>query len=1174
MGKTEFIEHRSVCFVSQELPQFFKNGGAGTAILGFAEALADANFDVSILYVSGVHLEQSQIEQHVADLRARGIKLHLLDAEVTYTQYRASVSHLSYAIYEWLRTKHFRVVHFNDFDGLAFYSLHAKRCNLAFMRTTVCVFMHGMHRWAAEITEAFYDERSLMIDHMERRSVALADQIMSPSRYMLNYLHNAGFQLPENVRIQRGVLPNIRSDKLTVGSQSPACLHEIVFFGRHEIRKGFLLFLDAVERLLSDRGDTRVTLLGKSGPIHGVESTALAERRLKKFSDRVEVFSPAEQSDLIARLRSPGAVVVIPSLDDNLPNTVFECIQWGINFIASNVGGIPELLDEKSATERLFVPKVSELIAKIEDVIARPRAPAKLGFDPIQERHNFIDWHLKLSEQRPIVSATLTGPLVTVCLVHFERPIYLRQALQSIAEQTYRNIEVVVVDDGSRSVEAKEAIASIEKTFTQFPVKIVRTPDIGLGAARNAGAKVAAGEYILFMDDDNVACPDMIATFVEGALASGAQILTGLAFVFDSAELPTSDMKTEPQFLPLGSAEALGMFRNCYGDAHSLWKLSVFEAVGGFAETRAPSEDWELLARASLQGYDVVVIPEQLHWRRVHKESLTNRPYSMWQSYTQIADAYAMRPPRDMKYILRVAQRYVSFAAGSPLDPYQAIAEVPKFPRSTFQLSRSDLAVAAAAGDSLKFPVAPQWKELTAQFQPPADFLDAGFRACVSLESESPEPISLRFAFITGAPANVNAPENVAEIWFVFEPGVTYVQFSQADMTVLSGSPMFSAVRTIYFGGSASNVTIQASLDALRNDGSNTDIVLRDDGRRLRRIVPELGGSDLAVAAAAGDSLKFPVAPQWKDLTAQFQPPADFLETEFRACVLLESESPEPISLRFAFITGAPANVNAPENVAEIWFVFEPGVTYVQFSQADMTVLSGSPMFSAVRTIYFGGSASNVTIQASLDALRNDGSNTDIVLRDDGRRLRRIVPELGGSDLAVAAAAGDSLKFPVAPQWKDLTAQFQPPADFLETEFRACVLLESESPEPISLRFAFITGAPANVNAPENVAEIWFVFEPGVTYVQFSQADMTVLSGSPMFSAVRTIYFGGSASNVTIQASLGALRNDGSNTDIVLRDDGRSQPREQSVVRDFETGGVLGRIIPNLRERSRARTKH
>ena len=77
------------------------------------------------------------------------------------------------------------------------------------------------------------------------------------------------------------------------------------------------------------------------------------------------------------------------------------------------------------------------------------------------------------------------------------------------------------------------------------------------------------------------------------------------------------DPRTE-RWLPLGDAAAVGIFKNCFGDASALVRRATFEALGGFTEdSQVGHEDWELWVLAVLRGYKLRVVPEALYWYRL-----------------------------------------------------------------------------------------------------------------------------------------------------------------------------------------------------------------------------------------------------------------------------------------------------------------------------------------------------------------------------------------------------------------------------------------------------------------------------------------------------------------------------------------------------------------------------
>ena len=232
------------------------------------------------------------------------------------------------------------------------------------------------------------------------------------------------------------------------------------------------------------------------------------------------------------------------------------------------------------------------------------------------------EWELPVETAPPPSSDT---PLVSVCLVHHDRPTYLARALESLESQDYASYEVVLVDDGSTDPEAIAYLDELAPRFAQRGWTLVRQENRYLGAARNAAARAAKGEYLLFMDDDNVAAPTELATFVRAAVHSGADVLTCFMDCFRDDE-----ETIERRRIFLGGPWTAGVFHNCFGDANALIKREVFHEVGGYTEERGVThEDWELFAKAVGVGYRLQVVPEALFRYRLGDDSMirTTHPY-------------------------------------------------------------------------------------------------------------------------------------------------------------------------------------------------------------------------------------------------------------------------------------------------------------------------------------------------------------------------------------------------------------------------------------------------------------------------------------------------------------------------------------------------------------------
>jgi glycosyltransferase involved in cell wall biosynthesis len=154
--------------------------------------------------------------------------------------------------------------------------------------------------------------------------------------------------------------------------------------------------------------------------------------------------------------------------------------------------------------------------------------------------------------------------------------------------------------------------------------KIIRQQNRYLGAARNAASRAARGEYLLFMDDDDVAQSDEISVFMQVALHTGADILTCSMERFSGTEPPSVDQPPRNIQVFLGPAVAAGAFRNVFGPANALVRRSALHSLGGFSEDYGVGfEDWEFFARAALQGFHLESIPRRLFWYRMSPRGMS-----------------------------------------------------------------------------------------------------------------------------------------------------------------------------------------------------------------------------------------------------------------------------------------------------------------------------------------------------------------------------------------------------------------------------------------------------------------------------------------------------------------------------------------------------------------------
>ena len=111
--------------------------------------------------------------------------------------------------------------------------------------------------------------------------------------------------------------------------------------------------------------------------------------------------------------------------------------------------------------------------------------------------------------------------LISVIVPVFNVQLYLHEAVESVIHQTYENLEIIIVDDGST-----DGSGSLCDEYSMDPrVRVIHQENRGLSNARNVGLDICKGEMIAFLDPDDAFCPDMLSMMFEAMNRSGADIV-------------------------------------------------------------------------------------------------------------------------------------------------------------------------------------------------------------------------------------------------------------------------------------------------------------------------------------------------------------------------------------------------------------------------------------------------------------------------------------------------------------------------------------------------------------------------------------------------------------------------------------------------------------------------
>ena len=649
-----------LCIATPDITGLVRNGGIGTSFYHTARVLTARGASVTVLFCNWVHeLDDQILDRAVADFAREGIRLEILlrgEGPETAAQFYPQDHAVSYLAYRWLKRHQdeFDVVLFPEWLGPGYYSLMAKRTGVAFHRTALWVQTHSSSLWhALSNNQIVYDPPTLRRFQMERSSVELADLVVSPTHYLLDWKERHGFTLPTRACVQ----PLLIAYDDVEGCSAPVRpVDEFVFFGRLEKRKGIHHFCHAVRKLARENPEhlpegLKVTFLGKFAEVDGEASVEFILRSLKGLPIKVSILATLGHAEAIDYLRGGNRVAFICSVADNSPLTVIECMHHRLPFLAARVGGIPELVPEAHHGEVLFSldpGALRDAMLRVLEQGARSVPPKVRQADNVPAWVNALGAATAEARSAPPparVAATEppaagAAPEVTVCITHYNRRAMLQKTMQGLAEQTFRDFEVIVVDDGSTDPDALAYLERLSHGADGLPrCQVLRQRNRFVGAARNAAIKAARGRYVVIMDDDNYAAPRQLELFVTAMRTGRFDALTCVAIHFAPEHQPGQTEGIKHLYLPLGTGVSANLTGNYFGDANGIFRKESLAAVGGFSEDYGLSwEDYELFMKLAVAGHRLGVVPEPLMWLRATEGSVS-RTGSMVPNYYR-----ALRP--------------------------------------------------------------------------------------------------------------------------------------------------------------------------------------------------------------------------------------------------------------------------------------------------------------------------------------------------------------------------------------------------------------------------------------------------------------------------------------------------------------------------------------------------
>jgi glycosyltransferase involved in cell wall biosynthesis len=226
--------------------------------------------------------------------------------------------------------------------------------------------------------------------------------------------------------------------------------------------------------------------------------------------------------------------------------------------------------------------------------------------------------------------------MVSVVITTYKRPTTLERAIESVLNQTYDNIEIIVVDDNNENSEDRIITEKLmEKYLDNQKIKYIKhKKNLNGAAARNTGIKYSKGDYLTFLDDDDELMNCKIELQVEkleksskdyGAVYTGYEVLKNDKVIKREISKESGVLKKELLKMEWGFGSG----------SNPLFKKDIVETIGGFDVEFRRYQDWEFMMRifdvCKICSVDKILL-------RIHSDSRINVPNAT--SYVRINKQY------------------------------------------------------------------------------------------------------------------------------------------------------------------------------------------------------------------------------------------------------------------------------------------------------------------------------------------------------------------------------------------------------------------------------------------------------------------------------------------------------------------------------------------------------
>lgn len=654
-----------IWFLAFEYPPFF-GGGVATYMRYMPTVFADNNNDVLVFAldpkIETPRLEEAQHNLRVIRFRHEGCELY------RYAGYRTALSyHFSEIVAEYIeREGPPDWIDTSDTFGPGYYCLQRKITldkrfrDLRFLITThapIYILDELDKKLRFRLPEYWNGE-------MERASIISADGLVFPS-------HNIKARISRDIDISsipnsiiRNPFPisNPYAQAVNTHSKKRATFYVA---SRVQYLKGVVHLTRLFARLWDQGMEIPLHLFGPDTFFEPGQTTIadLIKARFSKYVHRglIHFHGLLPRSEIFALTRDSYAQIH-PSLFENFPYAVVEAMAAGEICLTTRTSGIAEIVTHgingfifdhgdvegfADTIRRIIDLREDErktIARRAADTIQRECDPQKIYEErcclmdqvataKVNRNCIFFQRGRSLRRNDLQIIGEETNGLLSIVIPYFNLGEYIDQAVSSVANSTYGHTEVIIVNDGSTDERSLDALSTISR---QYYVKIYHKDNEGVEATRNFGASKANGEFLAFLDADDVVKSTYYSRAIE-ILDYYDNIFFVGCWIEDFNE--RGSVGVWPTFTPEPPIILLFNTTNC---AALVYRRSAFLRFGmNDIEFDMFIEDWDSTISMVVHGARGVMIPEPLFGYRARFGSNFRARKGLWTiNYERICMKY------------------------------------------------------------------------------------------------------------------------------------------------------------------------------------------------------------------------------------------------------------------------------------------------------------------------------------------------------------------------------------------------------------------------------------------------------------------------------------------------------------------------------------------------------